>query len=185
MNIVDAKNSVLMVATPVVLTCLSSDLEIQWQVGVGAGRHNCGQWIPLMGSGDTLELPDDGNATFLQPALGRHVRMAFGDGSHDTGANQKFQPKRATDLELQMRKMTDALASRADNLERRQARIERMSVERQDVIDKEAEALDAAEAVAEAERVEKLRKAQVADDLASAEAADALKKEKAAPDAKS
>lgn len=86
------------------LDVLSPEGEILSSFAVPAGRVRASRYLDLVPQGCTLEVAEGLEVFQPPPRLGgpRGV-LAYGEGSHLTGANPDFMPTSATRLEVEMR----------------------------------------------------------------------------------
>lgn len=105
---------------------VSPDGEVLSSLPVPAGRVRAAEFLDLIPAGAHVQLGE--GLELHSPRSGVAVQ-AYGEGSHDTGANPDFQPTSASRLEREMRlgiaRMQQA-TSRVEARERALARIERI-----------------------------------------------------------
>lgn len=127
MDIQTAKRAVLMVGlSGGSVSIVSADGEVIATEGLTPGRHKCDLWVPFMSSeGDKLTF--EGDVSPMVPSGNRVRRMAYGAGSHDSGANPDFTvtsaDRMARELDLKVRSMNNT----ADKIERRLAQINELA----------------------------------------------------------
>ncbi len=96
--------AVLMVGNPGTdVSCVTADGKVKWVVGFLPGPHELKQLLKYMRPSDHLEF--DAHAIPLLSNGDRLTVSDYGPRSVESGANPNWRPTRATDMELQVRKL--------------------------------------------------------------------------------
>lgn len=105
---------------------VSHDGEILASVAIPAGKVRAAPYLELVPEGAELQI-SEGLAVF-EPRSG-FGRQAYGEGSHESGANPDYRPTSASRMEREMRltlSRMQAATSRVEAREKALAQIERM-----------------------------------------------------------
>lgn len=99
------------------------DGEILASVAVPAGRVAAAEYVDLLPFGAEIQVAD-GLAVVQPRRLGG--RQAYGEGSHDTGANPDFVPTSANRFETEMRLQMRKLQADQRRVDARAAQLEKL-----------------------------------------------------------
>lgn len=94
-----------------------ADGEVLFSVAVPAGRVNAAEYLELAPQGVRIEIAD--GLVALTPKSWYGVQ-AYGEGSHDSGANPDFAPTSASRMEKEMRLTLAKMQAQTARLEARE-----------------------------------------------------------------
>lgn len=94
----------LFVASKAKVSLLTPDGEVI-EVVLSPGFHRIGEWAQWLPAGTTWTV----DGAWVAQRNGRGLRVPYGAGHFDTGANPDFRPRRMTDGEAELHRMVKGL----------------------------------------------------------------------------
>lgn len=148
MNHDELRNSTICVyETGAIASAIAPDGEVLYSEGLPVGRHKGSKFLADLPRGYTLEL--DGPAGVRVIGSNRVRRLAYGEGSHKSGANPDFVTTSASRHERELQRQMQILTGRSERLERRIAAVDALAEQQKKRLSADAQASVASTAVAE------------------------------------